>query len=105
VVPSELNLRDMWLLSVLAIGCTVLPWLWSLRVLQTLSPYTLALAVSLETVYAMTLAWFIFPGSEQLTWRFYAGAGVLLGLVAVNTWLKRPRLEVADAHVELAPKA
>lgn len=105
VVPSELNLRDVWLLSVLAIGCTVLPWLWSLRVLQTLSPYTLALAVSLETVYAMTLAWFIFPGSEQLTWRFYGGAGVLLGLVAVNTWLKRPRLEVADAHVELAPKA
>lgn len=91
VVPSALSLTDVGLLLALAIGCTVLPWLWSLRVLQTLSPYTLALAVSLETVYAMTLAWFIFPGVEQLTGRFYAGAAVLLALVATNTWLKRPR--------------
>jgi hypothetical protein len=68
----------------------VLPWLWSLRVLQTLSPYTLALAVALEPVYAMVLAWFLFPAAEQLTWRFYAGTGVLLVLVVANTWLKRP---------------
>ena len=106
VLPGDVSLRDGWLLLMLSIVCTVLPWLWSLRVLQTLSPYTLALAVSLETVYAMTLAWFIFPGSEQLTWRFYAGAAVLLGLVAANTWIKRPRLPSAEAvAVELPPRA
>lgn len=91
VLPWDVSWSDAGLVLALAIGCTVLPWLWTFRILQTLSPYTLALAVSLETVYAMTLAWFIFPGSEQLTWRFYAGASVLLALVAANTWLKRPR--------------
>lgn len=89
VAPWALSLRDGALLLLLGIGCTVLPWLWNLRVLKTLSPYALALAVSLEPVYSMALAWFIFPHTEQLTWRFYAGSSVLIALVALNTWLRR----------------
>lgn len=89
VAPTALSLMDGGLLLLLGIGCTVLPWMWSLRVLQTLTPYAMALAVSLEPVYAMVLAWFIFPHAEQLTWRFYTGAVVLLGLVVLNTWRKR----------------
>jgi drug/metabolite transporter (DMT)-like permease len=90
VSPWKLSAVDVGLLLLLGIGCTVLPWLWNLRVLKTLSPYALALAVSLEPVYSMVLAWFIFPDAEQLTWRFYVGGGVLLALVAFNTWRKRP---------------
>lgn len=90
VAPWRLSAVDVGLLLLLGIGCTVLPWLWNLRVLKTLSPYALALAVSLEPVYSMVLAWFIFPDAEQLTWRFYVGGGVLLALVAFNTWRKRP---------------
>lgn len=89
VSPASLSGTDGVLLLVLGVGCTVLPWMWSLRVLQTLAPYAMALAVSLEPVYAMVLAWFIFPGAEQLTWRFYVGVVVLLGLVVLNTWRKR----------------
>ena len=90
VSPLSLSPRDVGLLLALGVGCTVLPWLWNLRVLKTLSPYALALAVSLEPVYSMVLAWFIFPDAEQLTWRFYLGGGVLLALVAWNTWRRRP---------------
>jgi drug/metabolite transporter (DMT)-like permease len=90
VSPAAVSLRDVGLVTALAVGCTVLPWLWSLRVLKTLNPYAMSLAVSLEPVYAMGLAWFLFPEAEQLTWRFYSGTLVLLGLVAANTWLKRP---------------
>jgi drug/metabolite transporter (DMT)-like permease len=100
VPPSALSGRDVWLLLALAIGCTVLPWLWSLRVLQTLNPYALALAVSLEPVYAMVLAWFIFPGAEQLTWKFYLGSGLLLALVLVNTALKRPAAGGGSSVIE-----
>jgi len=99
VTPTALSVTDVGLLLALAVGCTVLPWLWSLRVLKTLSPYTLALAVNLEPVYAMVLAYFLFPGSEQLTWRFYAGAALLVGLVAANSWLKR------GAHAPAAASA
>jgi drug/metabolite transporter (DMT)-like permease len=88
VWPSALSGSDVGLLLTLSILCTVLPWLWSLRVLQTLRPYALALALCLETVYAMGLAWIIFPSAERLTWRFYVGSFILLLLVAANTWHK-----------------
>jgi drug/metabolite transporter (DMT)-like permease len=91
VSPAAVTARDAALVLTLAICCTVLPWLWSLLVLRTLSPYSMSLTVSLEPVYAMALAWVLFPGAEQLTWRFYLGTALLLGLVALNTWLKRPR--------------
>lgn len=86
VAPTALSALDAGLLLLLGVGCTVLPWLWSLRVLQTLAPYALALAVSLEPVYSMVMAWFLFPDAEQLTWRFYLGGAVLIALVALNTW-------------------
>jgi drug/metabolite transporter (DMT)-like permease len=89
VLPWALSARDVALLVALAVGCTVLPWLWSLRVLKTLSPYTLALATSLEPVYSMVLAYFLFPDAERLNARFYAGTAILIALVAANTWLKR----------------
>lgn len=96
VAPWALTLKDVGLLLLLAVGCTVLPWQWSLRILKTLTPYTVALAVSLEPVYSMGLAYVIFPGSEQLNWRFYLGALVLLVLVLANSQMKRapaPALE------------
>jgi drug/metabolite transporter (DMT)-like permease len=91
VPPWALAGRDALWLLVLGVGCTVFPWLASLKVLETLSPYTLALAVTLEPVYSLVLAWLLFPDEEQLTGRFYAGAAGLLGLVALNAWIKRPR--------------
>ena len=90
VVPWALSGRDAAYLLVLSIGCTVLSWLWSRRVLQTLKPYSLALAVSLEPVYAMVLAYFLFPSAQALTVRFYGGAALLLVLVAFNTARRRP---------------
>jgi drug/metabolite transporter (DMT)-like permease len=90
VAPSALSPRDLALLLLLAIGCTVLPWLWVLRVLGTLSPYTVSLAVALEPVYSIALAWVLFPDAEQLHWRFYAGAALLVLMVLLNGWMKRP---------------
>lgn len=89
VAPTALSARDTGLLLVLAVVCTIVPWLLSLKVLQTLTPYALALAVSLEPVYSMALAYLLFPDAKQLTWRFYAGGGVLLALVAWNTSRRR----------------
>jgi drug/metabolite transporter (DMT)-like permease len=97
VPPWALSARDVALILALAVGCTVLPWLWSLRVLKTLSPYTLALATSLEPVYSMLLAYFLFPDAERLNGRFYAGTALLIALVAANTWLKRRHTGASDS--------
>ncbi len=88
VAPWNVTLVDWALLAILAVACTLLPWLWSLRVLETLSPYTVAISVSLEPVYSILFAFLLWPHEERLTARFYAGGSVLIALVFVNGALK-----------------
>ena len=88
VAPWNVTLVDWALLAILAVACTLLPWLWSLRVLETLSPYTVAISVSLEPVYSILYAFLLWPHEERLTARFYAGGSVLIALVFVNGALK-----------------
>jgi drug/metabolite transporter (DMT)-like permease len=99
VWPPDVSPRDWGLLLALSFFCTVLPWLWSLSVLEVLTPYTLALAVSLEPVYALALAYVWFPDSEALSARFYVGAAALVGLVLLNGALKRPPASPPTASV------
>jgi drug/metabolite transporter (DMT)-like permease len=89
VAPWQLTATDVGLLAVLVVVCTVLPWMWSLRVLRVLSPYTLSIAVALEPVYAMALAVLLWPESERLSLRFYLGSAILIGLGPLNALLKR----------------
>jgi len=91
VAPWEVTLVDWALLALLAVACTLLPWLWSLRVLKTLSPYTVAISVSLEPVYSILFAYLLWPQEERLTTRFYVGGAVLISLVFVNGALKSRR--------------
>lgn len=89
VPPWRLSAADLALLGVLVVVCTVLPWLWSLRVLKVLSPYTLSIAVALEPVYAMGLAVILWPESERLSLRFYVGSSILIALGPVNALLRK----------------
>ncbi len=98
VAPWRLSVTDVLLLAVLVVVCTVMPWMWSLRVLKVLSPYTLAIAVALEPVYAMVLAVMIWPESETLSVRFYVGSAILIGLGPLNTVLRK-RFERAPVAV------
>lgn len=89
VPPWRVSTHDGVLLLFLAIACTALPWMWTLRILKTLSPYTMAVSISLEPVYSILFAYLLWPNEERLTWRFYAGAAALMALVAGNAVLKR----------------
>ncbi len=88
VAPWDVTLTDWGLLGLLAVACTLLPWLWSLRILKTLSPYTVAISVSLEPVYSILFAFLLWPNEERLTVRFYVGVTLLIALVFLNGALK-----------------
>lgn len=90
VAPWDVTLADWTMLAILAVACTLLPWLWSLRILKTLSPYTVAISVSLEPVYSIVFAFLLWPNEERLTLRFYAGGALLIALIIANGVLKRP---------------
>ncbi len=84
--PSQLVVpptEDLVWLVVLAVACTVIPQVWIMYVLRTLSPFTVAVTVNLEPIYALLLAAALFPG-ETLSVRFYVGAGILFALVMIN---------------------
>ncbi|MDB4955750.1 MAG: family transporter [Myxococcales bacterium] len=84
VAPWDLSTADAGWLVVLAVMCTVIPQVWIIHVLRTLSPFTVAVSVNLEPVYALILSAAIFPAERALSLRFYLGAGLLFALVIVN---------------------
>lgn len=90
LVPWEISAANWGWLVVLAVVCTVLPWMWSLRVLKTLTPYAVALATALEPVYAMGFAYVAFPTSERLGLAFYVGTSALVAVIAIHGRLDRP---------------
>lgn len=91
VPPWDISARDWVLLLVFAVVCTLLPWLWSLRVLKTLSPYTVAIALSLEPVYAILFALVLLRDEAGPGPRFYVGALLLVSLVVLDGVLKSTR--------------
>lgn len=89
IAPWNLGWLDALLIAILGVACTVWTQLWALRVLRTLSPFTVALSVNLEPVYSLVMVIAFFPASESPGWRFYAGAAVLIALVALNARVKK----------------
>lgn len=96
VVPST---ADLGWLAILAVACTVIPQVWIIYVLRTLSPFTVAVTVNLEPVYALILAAVLFR--ETLSARFYVAAGVLFALVIINGARRAPRAR--RIHAEPSP--
>ncbi len=84
VSPSDLSGSDFGWLVVLAVMCTVIPQVWVIHVLRTLSPFTVAVSVNLEPVYALILVAILFPDETSPSPTFYLGAALLFGVVIVN---------------------
>lgn len=84
-----LSSSDWQNLLLLAILATVIGFIINVQVMKVLSPFTVALTVNLEPVYAIILAWLYFGEDERMTTEFYIGTAIILGTIFMNTWLKR----------------
>lgn len=80
----------IWLL-ILGTICTAFAFVASVKVMETLTPFTVSLSINLEPVYGIILAWFIFGESEKMTIGFYLGAFVILATVFTNSYLRRKK--------------
>lgn len=79
-----------WLL-LLGLVATSLAFALTVEVMKVLSPFTVAMAINLEPVYAIVLALFIFGEEEVMPPGFYGGAAILISTVFLDVWLKRRR--------------
>ncbi|MEL6669256.1 MAG: DMT family transporter [Bacteroidota bacterium] len=72
------NAEDWILLIILALFCTTLTFILSLRALRKLSAFATNLTINLEPVYGIILAYYLLDDAQELDGRFYLGAGVIL---------------------------
>ena len=76
-------------MGLLATLATAFAFLMSIEVMKELSPFTTAVAINLEPVYAIVLAALIFGDEERMYGGFYLGAAIIVGAVFVDAWFKR----------------
>lgn len=84
-----------WLyLLILGLVCTSLAFVVSIEVLKELSPFTVSISINMEPVYAIVFALLIFREKEFMSPMFYLGAMIVLGMIFLNSYIKRKRLFV-----------
>ena len=83
------TLEDFGYLLILALLCTTLAYVLSLYALRVLSPFTSNLAINLEPVYGIIMAYFFFQENEELGGGFYVGVAIILLSVSIYPWLKK----------------
>jgi drug/metabolite transporter (DMT)-like permease len=86
VLPSVQD--SAWLL-VLAVFCTLIPFVLALRSLRHLSAFTTQLAVNLEPVYAILLAVIFLGEARELGLFFFIGVLIVLAGVFGHGFLQR----------------
>ena len=85
------DLYNFIFLLVLAILCTLLPFIISLHALRHISAFSTQLALNLEPVYAIVIAALWLREYQELTPQFYAGVAVILSAVFVQPLLLRKK--------------
>lgn len=83
-IPSAI---DIFYLLLLALICTILPFVLSLIALRKLSAFTTVLAVNLEPVYGIFMAWWLLHEDKELHNSFYMGVSIILTAVFLHPLL------------------
>ncbi len=95
ILPSGI---DWYYLIILSLLCTTLAYILALRSLRHLSAFASNLAINLEPVYGIALAWFILKEYKELAPGFYWGVLIILSAVFSYPLLqKRLRRKEAGA--------
>ncbi len=77
-IPQE---NDLIYLLLLGIVCTSYAFMASVKVMKSLSAYTVVLTVNLEPVYGILMAFFMFGDTEKMSPGFYLGTFIVLSAV------------------------
>jgi drug/metabolite transporter (DMT)-like permease len=83
------TLPDSLLLVILALVCTLLPFVLSLIALRHLTAFGAQLAVNLEPVYAILLAIPLLGEQRELNAQFYFGVVIIMAAVFVAPMMRR----------------
>lgn len=94
ILPSNLltpTSADIVYILILGIVCTAYAFVVAVDVMKVLSAYTVVLAINMEPVYGILLAFFIFGQSEFMSGGFYIGTLVILAAVFLHPLISKLR--------------
>ena len=94
--------RDMVLILILSIVCTLLPFALSLVALRHMTAFGAQLAVNLEPIYAIVLAAILFGEQHELTPLFYFGVVIILAAVFIHPLMGRRKDHVQPEILAVA---
>ena len=77
--------KDVAWLLLLGSVFTILPFLFQLHAMRTLSAFTVNLAYNLEPVYSMAFAALIFKEYREVGWSFWLGIALIIISVLIQT--------------------
>lgn len=84
IMPTSM---DVLFILVLGLVCTAYAFVVAVDVMKVLSAYTVVLAINMEPIYGILLAWVIFGQSELMSAGFYVGTAVILLAVFLHPLL------------------
>jgi drug/metabolite transporter (DMT)-like permease len=87
----RVSTRDAGWLLLLGWVATSFAFLMSIEVMRHVRPFTVAVAINMEPVYAILFAALLYREHEQMDAAFYAGAALLVGSVVADAWGRRTR--------------
>lgn len=87
----RLSESDFWYLFILASVCTAYAFIASVKIMKTISPYTVVLTYNLEPIYGIIMAIILFPEKEKMGVTFYYGALIIISVVLINAVLKNSK--------------
>ncbi len=90
VTFAATTLDIVWLV-VLAGACTVIPFLYQIECLKTISAFTLTLSYNLEPIYSILIAFIFFGEAKELNFSFYIGLFLIIASVALQSALSIPK--------------
>jgi len=82
---------DLVYIVILGVVCTAYAFVVAVDVMKLLSAYTVILAINMEPVYGIVLAWLIFGNSELMSAGFYLGTVVILAAVFLHPLLVKKK--------------
>ena len=95
---------DWGYLFLLSLFCTVIAFNLSLSSLRSLSAFTVNLAINLEPVYGIALAFLVFQEHKLLGSGFYIGAVLIMSTVIGEVLWKRSK-EKKEPNKEILPES
>ncbi|MBU2018929.1 MAG: DMT family transporter [Bacteroidetes bacterium] len=97
----QMTWSDFWWLLFLGLVCTSFAFLVVVDLVKRLGAFTVSLSINLEPIYTILLAIAILNENELLSNRFYIGAAVIVGVVALNAVIKyRMKAKNTDVFIE-----